>query len=596
VSLQIAALRDAYRAGATPVDVLAEVAGRPAGDAVWISRVARADVLHAAADLPRRWPDPARRPPLYGIPCAVKDNIDVAGLPTTAGCPDFAYEPSASAPLVDRLRAAGAVLVGKNNLDQFATGLTGTRSPYGTPANPFAPRYIAGGSSSGSAVAVATGLVSFAIGTDTAGSGRVPAALCNVVGLKPSRGLVSTMGIVPACPSLDCPSVFALSVADAASVLDVIAGFEPADPWSRRIPAVTSTVERVGVPRELEFGGDTAAAAVFDAALDRLEAAGVTVVPVDLEPFLTAGRLLYEAWVAERWAHLGDFVSAHPDSLHPVTRTVLSTGAGYTAADAFRAMHRVQALRAGTAPVWQRIDALITPTVPTTFTIAEVEAEPVTRNGFLGHYTQFANLLDLAGIAMPAGFSADGLAFGVQFLAPAGHDGALAALAARFAARAGLPAGATPHPVLHPADAGPPAPQHRGQTMLAVVGAHRTGQPLYPELAACGAVAVGPAWTTPRYRLFALGGDGVARPGLVRVGTGGAAVEVELHRIQTEALGGLLAGVPAPLGLGRVELADGSTVVGFIAESYALAGEPDITSYGSWPAYLGAQLNLGSAR
>lgn len=579
MNLRIAALRAAYRAGVTPRGVIERL--DLSGKAVWISL---ADALAVADALPRRWPDPADRPPLYGIPFSVKDNIDVAGLPTTAACPDFAYRPTVSAPLVDRLREAGAILVGKNNLDQFATGLTGTRSPYGTPANPFDARYIPGGSSSGSAVAVATGAVSFSIGTDTAGSGRVPAALCDVVGLKPSRGLVSTLGIVPACPSLDCASVFALSVADAATVLDVIAGYEPADPWSRRLPATATAPARVGVPTRTEFGGDGDAARVFDAAVARLETLGVTLVPVDLEPFLAAGRLLYQAWVAERWTRLGDFVTAHPQGVHPVTRQVLTGATGYSAADAFGAMHRLQALRAQTEPVWRDVDALMVPTVPTTFTVADVEADPIGRNAFLGHYTQFANLLDLAGIAVPAGCTPTGLPHGIQFLAPAGHDGALVALAGAFEAHV---------PVrLDHADPPPPAGDN-GHVLLAVVGAHRTGQPLHPELAACGAVPVGPTWTAERYRLFALKGG---RPGLVRVHSGGAAVEVELHRIPTEGLGSLLVGVPAPLGLGRVELADGSTVVGFLAESYALAGEPDITGYGSWPAYLDAQVNFGAAR
>ncbi|GIJ55844.1 allophanate hydrolase [Virgisporangium aurantiacum] len=558
--MSIAALRAAYATGVTPRSVLDGI--DTSDDTVWITR---ADALAAADDLPRRWPDPANRPPLYGIPFSVKDNIDVAGLPTTAACPDFAYTPTRSAPLVDRLLHAGAILVGKNNLDQFATGLTGARSPYGTPRNPFDTRYITGGSSSGSAVAVATGAVSFSIGTDTAGSGRVPAALCDVVGLKPSRGLVSTLGIVPACPSLDCPSVFAPSVADATTVLDVIAGYEPADPWSRRLTATTTTPAAVGVPENAEFGGDRAAERLFADAIARLERTGVTLVPVDLEPFLAAGRLLYQAWVAERWTHLGAFVTAHPDSVHPVTRRVLTTATTYSAADAFAAMHRLRALRAETAPVWATVDALMIPTVPTTYTIDEIEADPFGRNAFLGHYTQFANLLDLAGIAVPAGFTPAGLPFGVQFLAPAGHDTALAALASRFEAHA--------------------------EVLLAVVGAHRTGQPLHHELAVCGAVPVGPMWTAKHYRLFALDRE---RPGLVRVESGGAPVEVEVHRISTAGLGRLLAGVPAPLGLGRVELADGSTVVGFLAESYAVAGAPDITEYGSWPAYIDARISRPS--
>jgi allophanate hydrolase len=318
----------------------------------------------------------------------------------------------------------------------------------------------------------------------------------------------------------------------------------------------------VGVPTRTEFGGDADAERIFEAAVIRLEKTGVTLVPVDLGPFLAAGQLLYQAWVAERWTHLGDFVTAHPQSVHPVTRQVLTAATSYSAADAFAAMHRLQALRAETEPVWRDIDALMLPTVPTTFTLADVESDPIGRNAFLGTYTQFANLLDLAGIAVPAGFTPTGLPYGVQFLAPAGHDGALAALAGAFESD---------------------TPVASGHVLLAVVGAHRTGQPLHAELAAHGAVPIGPMWTAERYRLFALTGG---RPGLVRVDSGGAAVEVELHRIPTAGLGSLLVEVPAPLGLGRVELADGSEVVGFLAESYAVAGAPDITDHGSWPAYL----------
>lgn len=605
-SLQFSAVRRR-----DPVEVVTEVYDRIRPGPVWTLVRDRAEVLAEAADLARRWPDPAGRPPLYGIPYSVKDNIDVAGLPTTAACPDFAYLPQRSAVLVDRLRAAGAICVGKNNLDQFATGLTGTRSPYGVCTSPFDPRYISGGSSSGSAVAVATGEVSFAIGTDTAGSGRVPAALCNIVGLKPTPGLVSTLGIVPACPSLDCPSVFALSVPDAAAVLAVIAGPEPADPWSIDLPAWPEPFTRpvrIGVPREREFGGDSAFAAAYADGLARLAALGATLVPVDLGPFLAAGRLLYGPWVAERWAHLADFVTTHPGSVHPVTRQVLESAAGYSAADAFRAVHRLRELRAATAPVWRDVAALAVPTVPTTFTVEQIAADPLRRNAFLGYYTHFANLLDLAAVAVPSGFTPAGLPVGLSFLAPAGRDGALAALAADYQASARLPVGATGQP-LEPVDPQPtvappqaPAdleaaeseaadskPTAAPPTVLAVVGAHRSGQPLHAELETRGAQLIGPAWTAPCYRLFTLADaiGQVARPGLIRVEAGGAPVEVELHEVTPAVLGELLVGIPAPLGLGTVELSDGRRVVGFLAESYAVVGQRDITEYGSWPAYLG---------
>jgi allophanate hydrolase len=444
-ALTLARLAAGYRAGAHPAAVLEDVLGRIAGrgdDHVWIAVRPAADLMAEAAAVARRWPDPGRRPPLYGVPVAVKDNIDVAGLPTTAGCPAYAYRPAASAPAVTRLREAGAVVIGKTNLDQFATGLSGTRSPYGACESPLVPGLISGGSSSGSAVAVAAGLVPVAIGTDTAGSGRVPAALTGTVGLKPSRGLVSTLGVVPACASLDCVSVFAGSVADATAVLAVIAGHEAADPWSRRLPpdraarvpaAGGPRPARIGVPRQPEFYGDTAAEAAFGTATARFAARGHDLVEVDLEPFLAAGRLLYEGpWVAERLAAVGDFADKHPDQVHPVTLRVLRSGRGFDAVDAFRGLYRLRELRVRTAPAWAAMDVLAVPTVPTTFTIAEMAADPIRRNTILGHYTTFANLLDLAAVSFPAGFTRAGRPHGVTLLGPAGSDAGLAALAAAF--------------------------------------------------------------------------------------------------------------------------------------------------------------------
>jgi allophanate hydrolase len=451
----LSALAAAYAAGAQPVgivrDVLAGIAAR-GEDHVWISVHAEAELVRAAVEIAERWPAAGRRPRLFGVPVAVKDNIDVAGLPTTAGCPGYVYQPSADAPLVARLRAVGAIIIGKTNLDQFATGLSGTRTPYGACESPLVPGLISGGSSSGSAVAVAAGLVPVAIGTDTAGSGRVPAALCGIAGVKPSRGLVSTLGIVPACASLDCPSVFATSAEDAYAVLSVIAGHEPADPWSRRLPvpalermpASSAPALRFGVPRagDLEFHGDTAAAAAFGTAV-RLLADPDPVAEIGSFPaFLDAGRLLYEGpWVAERLAAVGGFASRHPDRLHPVTRQVLDSGRRYSAVDAFRGLHRLAELSAAAATVWDEVDVLVVPTVPTTFTIAEMLAEPLRRNAILGHYTTFGNLLDLAAVSVPAGTTMAGRPHGITLLAPAGAD-ALLARAAAWAARRLHPAGA----------------------------------------------------------------------------------------------------------------------------------------------------------
>jgi allophanate hydrolase len=431
-------------------EVLARIGAR-GDDHVWISVRAEADLTAEAEAAAARWPDPARRPPLFGVPYAVKDNIDVAGLPTTAACPGYSYRPDGDAPLVARLRAAGAICVGKTNLDQFATGLSGTRSPYGACESPLVAGLISGGSSSGSAVAVAAGLVPFSIGTDTAGSGRVPAALCGIVGIKPSPGLVSTLGMVPACASLDCPSVFATSVADASAVLAVIAGFEPSDPWSRPLPTPADATQaparppRIGVPGLPEFYGDAAAEAAFASVVRLIGGDGRTgprahhrpeetyrhdgnhALVLDISDFLLAGKLLYEGpWVAERLTAVGDFAAAHPNLVHPVTRTVLDSGRRHSAADAFRGLHRLAELRAATRAVWESVDVLLVPTVPTTFTIEEVLADPIGRNSVLGHYTTFCNLLDLCAVAIPAGFTAAGRPHGVTLLAPAGHDASLA--------------------------------------------------------------------------------------------------------------------------------------------------------------------------
>jgi allophanate hydrolase len=436
-------------------EVVARIGAR-GDDHVWISVRAEADLTAEAEAAAARWPDPARRPPLFGVPYAVKDNIDVAGLPTTAACPGYSYRPDGDAPLVARLRSAGAICVGKTNLDQFATGLSGTRSPYGACESPLVAGLISGGSSSGSAVAVAAGLVPFSIGTDTAGSGRVPAALCGIVGIKPSPGLVSTLGIVPACASLDCPSVFATSVADASAVLAVIAGFEPTDPWSRPLPAPSqpqapARLPRVGVPANPEFYGDPAAEAAFAQVVRLVDEAdgpapgarpelgetgvgdGNHAIVLDISDFLLAGKLLYEGpWVAERLTAVGDFAAAHPDLVHPVTRAVLDSGRGHSAADAFRGLHRLAELRAATRAVWESVDVLLVPTVPTTFTIEEMLADPVGRNSALGHYTTFCNLLDLCAVAIPAGFTAAGRPHGVTLLAPAGHDALLARAASHL--------------------------------------------------------------------------------------------------------------------------------------------------------------------
>ncbi|MEK6709223.1 MAG: allophanate hydrolase [Nitrospinota bacterium] len=464
-SLDFSTLRSLYGSGALkPGEVLRAVLARIArqgDDKVWISRPPDAEVLRRAGELEARLSQRgAQRAlaelPLLGLPFAVKDNIDAAGLPTTAACPAYAYLPRRTATAVERLLAAGAVLVGKTNLDQFATGLVGVRSPYGTPRNPFDGRYIPGGSSSGSGVAVSAGLVSFALGTDTAGSGRVPAGFLNVVGLKPTRGLVSATGVVPACRSLDCVSVLALTVPDALGALRVMAGEDPEDPYSRPAPAGCFETAaplrglRVGVPRpdQRDFFGDREAGRLFASGVQRLAELGPRVTEVDFEPFRETAELLYGGpWVAERLAAIEAFLAKSPEALHPVTREIIEGGRRYSAADAFRAMYRLEALRRRTAPCWREMDALAVPTSGTIYTAAEVEADPIRTNTNLGRYTNFANLLDLSAIAVPNGMDGRGLPGGITFLAPAFREGLLCALGEAFQRAGGLPLGAGANPI-----------------------------------------------------------------------------------------------------------------------------------------------------
>jgi allophanate hydrolase len=438
MNLDIEFLRQRYRSGAlTPAALVAELNARIGEDEhhVWIRRLTRQEMLAYAKKLERC--DPALLP-LYGIPFAIKDNIDLAGIPTTAGCPDYAYTPERSATVVQRLIDAGAIPVGKTNLDQFATGLVGTRSPYGACRNSINPEYISGGSSAGSAVSVALGMASFSLGTDTAGSGRVPAAFNNLIGHKPTCGLVSTSGVVPACRTLDCVSIFAGNAGDAATVLEVAQGFDAGDPYSRRPVNAGKTLGssfRFGVPREdqLEFFGNPVTPQLFRDAINRLQSLGGQPVVIDFAPFLETARLLYEGpWVAERYAAIREFIETRPDSLIPVTRQIIGGAARFSAADTYAALYRLKALQRRNEPVWDEIDVLLTPTAGTIYRISEVEADPVRTNSNLGYYTNFMNLLDLAAIAVPAGFQSNGLPFGVTIAAPAFSDMALLRLGGRL--------------------------------------------------------------------------------------------------------------------------------------------------------------------
>jgi len=578
-----AELRTAYREGrCAPGEVVDEVYRRirdRGADNVWISLVPY-DVARAAAE--HLDPDRLADLPLFGVPFSVKDNIDVADLETTAGCPEFGYHPVHSAAVVTRLQAAGAILIGKTNLDQFATGLSGTRSPYGVPSSVRAPALISGGSSSGAAVSVAAGLVGFAIGTDTAGSGRVPAALNGIVGVKPSIGLVSTTGMVPACRSLDCASIFTASVADGASVLGVLAGFDAADPQARRLPppglsAVPLPGLRLGVPATVPWWGARGEQDAWTQLCSDLREAGADLVPVDLTAFLEAGQLLYDGpWVAERLSGLASFVRTRPEALLDVTHAILAGGETPTGVETFAAADRLRVLRREAETVLATVDALLTPTVTETFTIAEMVEDPVALNTRLGTYTTFTNLLDLCALALPAGGRADA-PFGVSVHAVAGKDAFVAGVAGAIE-RLGTGAAA-------------PEPWPDDRLRLAVVGAHLRGMPLHGDLVAFGAEFEARTLTAPGYRLFALPGGPPERPGLCRDFGGdqgaGAAIEVEVYRIPRARLGDFMAGIPAPLGIGRVTLESGDQVHGFICEPAGLFGAVDITSYGGWRAYMG---------
>lgn len=601
LSLHMASLRQAYGAGdLDPEAVMSEVlerieATRPFG--AWIELVPAEQLLASARALAGR--DPATLP-LYGVPFAIKDNIDLAGLPTTAACPGFAYTPDRSAPVVQRLIDAGAIPVGKTNLDQFATGLVGTRSPYGPTRNAFNPDYIAGGSSSGSAVAAALGCVSFALGTDTAGSGRVPAAFNNLIGLKPTRGLLSTRGVVPACQSLDCVSVFALVADDANRVFDIAATFDPEDPYARpNLVHNTGTAYgtanpapfRFGVPRrsDLSFFGDEAYEALFGQAVEALAVLGGEPVELDFAPFLEAARLLYEGpWVAERYAAIRAFIESTPQALHPITRGVIEPSYQHNAATLFEAQHRLAALRRIADAVLKDLDFVVTPTAGTIYRIDEVLARPFELNARLGYYTNFVNLLDLAAVAVPAGFTPAGLPFGVTLFGPAFSDKRLLNVARDLQQALGLQLGAA-GPRLPASEAGERAIP--GTMKLVVCGAHMSGLALNHQLTERGARLLRRDRTAACYRLYALAGKppalpAPARPGLVRVDAGGAAIEVEVWELPHGELGGFVELIPAPLGIGRVTLEDGSSEPGFICEGYGVEGAEDITALGGWRAFL----------
>ena len=533
---------------------------------------------------------------MYGIPFAVKDNIDVAGWPTTAGCPEFAYIAQSDATVVKRLRDAGAIVVGKTNLDQFATGLVGTRSPYGPVPNSFRSEYISGGSSSGSASVVARGIVPFSLGTDTAGSGRVPAGMNNIVGLKPTRGWLPTTGVVPACRTLDCVSIFSLSVDAAACIAEIAGGFDPGDAYSRTrstsAPEGFPAKPRFGVPQSPEFFGDSKAAAAYLRALSIAQEMGAEIVPVDFSIFSELASLLYEGpWVAERFAAVQSLWTSNADAIHPVVRDIVERANGFSATDTFNAEYRRAELSLLVDAVMANVDALFVPTSPTIFTIEEVLANPIALNAKLGIYTNFANFADMCALALPAGMRDDGLPAGVTLLARAWHDKAVARFGRRWqgflTSYEGCSAlGATGRTYMAPQDS--VAAPASNTVRVAVVGAHLRGMPLNHQLTSRGAAFVEATSTANEYRLYALANSKPRKPGLVRVGPEehGSSIAVELWDIPVGNFGSFTAEIPSPLGIGNLSLIDGRTVKGFICEPFGLAGAEDITSFGGWAAFL----------
>jgi allophanate hydrolase len=592
VTETIAAIVAAHRAGKlTPAQTVARTYQRIRDHndpAIFISLRDEKDAIAEAEALTNK--DPAALP-LYGVPFAVKDNIDALGLPTTAACPAFSYTPAHDATAVARLRAAGAILIGKTNLDQFATGLVGVRSPYGIPVNPIRADLIPGGSSSGSSVAVSAGLVPLALGTDTAGSGRVPAMLNNIVGLKPSLGLISTAGLVPACRTLDCISIFSLTVDDAIAALQVVAGPDGADPFSRDRPlaAMTGFPQnlKLGIPRngQLIFFGDKAAEAAYGEALKRWTSLGATLVEFDLEPFYETARLLYEGpWVAERYLVIRDLLASSPDSIHPVTREITAAGARLTASDTFAALYRLQALRRVAERAFAHLDAVVLPTAPTAYSTAQVLANPIELNSRLGTYTNFVNLLDLCGLALPASMRPDGIPFGITLLAPAAKDALLASIGRVFHADTKLTLGAKNLP--QPPLTAVPATTSGDEIAIAVVGAHLSGMALNGELTELGGRLLEATATAADYRLYALDTT-PAKPGMLRVAPGtGSSIALEVWALSAAAFGKFVAAIPPPLSIGTVRLADGRGVKGFIVEPADISGARDISGFGGWRKFM----------
>ena len=592
--LDLTSLRALYIAGAaTPLSVIEEVIARRAASrdpAIFITKTPDDDLRTAAKTLMETHPVPNSLP-LWGIPFAVKDNIDVAGLPTTAACPAFTYHPEKDATIVSRLKAAGAIVIGKTNLDQFATGLNGSRSPYGAPRSVFDTDYVSGGSSSGSAVAVASGLATFALGTDTAGSGRVPAMFNNLVGIKPSCGLLPNVGVVPACKSVDCVTIFAGTVGDGVAIRKVAEGFDGADPYSRKAKWANLPGEglRIGVlaEAEREFFGNVQVEKLYDAAIAKATELGSVIVPFDYAPFREAASLLYDGpWVAERMAAVEDFFATNEADFDPTVRTIIAGAKGKTAVETFKGHYRMAELKRQTEAEWAKVDILLLPTSPTTYTVADMLADPIRKNGHFGRYTNFVNLLDCAAIAIPAGFDEnDHLPAGVTLVGPAFTDDALAPFADQLHRALAVGMGADKSVVLP--EASKVSANVSDWVLIMVVGAHLTGMPLNHELTGPGGKLIKTCRTASDYQLFVLPNTVPPKPGLLRKpGFKGPGLAVEVWSLPMAAFGNFVNRIPAPLGVGKVTLDDGSSVTGFLCEPYAVEGAREITDLGGWRAYI----------
>lgn len=594
MDLSISSLHRQYRDGtltpANVVDYILQQCDVYTEHNVWISRLTRQQL---AVYLEKLNPSQIDTLPLFGIPFAIKDNIDLSGIPTTAACPDFSFIPEQSAFVVQQLINAGAIPIGKTNMDQFATGLVGTRSPYGAVRNSINPDYISGGSSSGSAVATGLGLVSFALGTDTAGSGRVPAMFNNLIGVKPSCGMVSSRGVVPACRSIDCVSLFTLNPDDAATIFPIMSRYDDEDSFSRLNRAAVRHINRpfrFGIIAEGQLQpGAASLKHLMQQMTDHLVELGGTAVPIDFTPFNQAANLLYEGpWVAERYAAIQSLITNRPEVLHPVTLTIISQATRFSAADTFQAIYRLRELKRIADRILANVDFVLTPTASDIYTIKQVEDDPYRLNSQLGFYTNFVNLLDYSAIAIPAGKLDNGLPFGVTLFADKFMDQQLINLSGQLLARTGLVMGAGStkwDPAIRSASV-----NDTKRTDLLVCGAHLSGMPLNYQLQELDAFLVKATTTAPDYRLYALAGGPPYRPGLVRDVNHGATISVEVWSIPVENLGKFLLGIPAPLGLGQVELADGKYVTGFICEPFAINTAMDITKYGGWINYIN-QLN-----